>query len=1299
MAFVRKKGRTCFAWVLAAMMLLQMMGTALPALAASGTAKTLAELRTLLSGAQSGDVITITGTITGDGADPLAVPNGVTLTGGTLNKINLTSAGTLTLKGITITGNEGVEFAVQASNLTIQGAVSITGANAAQDGNGQVAVNATGTLKLSANAVLTSAGGRSYGNGYFAGDAVRAGGMQTGSNSRINATGGSGTQSGQTFAGHGGRGLIIQNLKTSENLPSGKLGLELNGTIKGGAGGSSTDVTSGGNGAEALVIENLEGNGVTLLGNYTGGTGGNGAVYGGKGGTGLSIATITGTDVVTFAASNTGGEGGSGSLTGGQGGHGFYVGSLKNPKVILAGKSAGGQGGQGAVSGGDGGQGGTGLWLDQVAASGSVNIELRGMQTGGSGGKGGAGQDGGVGGTGGTGGFGIKVRQASGSQSITIAGNTTVSGGNGGVGGDSSTGNGGFGGKGNNGVDASGGSFAGAISITGINSIKFGAGALGGKGYGGTPQSKRGSDGVTVAVSVSAKVEVAYVEPLENIDIAMKSGDLEGYSVKVNPVYAPLGAKPMEIEWSSSNEQAITVQDGVLTAKSRGNATATSTITLTVTTHDGQTFTRKFTARVTQAVDPEKFAIKPETLEMRAGTAAKALTVGISRNASTKYQWISDNPEVATVDYRGYVTPISEGTAIISATVLDGSNDTATIEVTVLRTPITGIRLLPASLTMGPGQQESLDVTYTPANASDKRVTYASDTPSVATVDINGVVTAIKQGKAIITATSVDGEKTARTTITVVDLTVTGVTVAPVSAKVKVAANTTLKATVLPKGSNQTVTWTSSNNSIATVDNAGKVTGVSQGTAQITARTLEGGFTASATVTVEGSLVTISPGSLKMQSGDSATVKATVASAAGSTPTIVWISGNTRIATVDQKGNVRAYQDGRTTITAWVDGGKMSGSIEVVVGNVDVTSVKITPATMTLAPGMGQALQAEILPNSALVQDVTWHSSNPNVVTVDKYGRILAVASKGQATIVATSVDGQKTGKTVVNIGEVAITNVSIKAAATTIAPGSSLNLSYVLEPVDAPVSRVQWSSSNPQVAVINTSGRVSALRTGTTTIIVKVTDGTGKASVKEASLVLNVQQGGSTQPMSGMVIAGKLNVREGGNGAAQVLGTLARGEVVNIIKQLGNWYQIQYNGRTAYTSAQYVTADRTAMVYSNTLTVRLSPNSSARRLGTLLYGDRVTVLGTTGSWYKIDYRGITGYVAAQHMVLTPTEQVGVINSSVLTVRERAGSGYAAVGTLSQGDVVPVIGREGAWLRVEYGGRVAYVAASHVRIQ
>lgn len=1299
MAFVRKKGRTCFAWVLAAMMLLQMMGTALPALAASGTAKTLAELRTLLSGAQSGDVITITGTITGDGADPLAVPNGVTLTGGTLNKINLTSAGTLTLKGITITGNEGVEFAVQASNLTIQGAVSITGANAAQDGNGQVAVNATGTLKLSANAVLTSAGGRSYGNGYFAGDAVRAGGMQTGSNSRINATGGSGTQSGQTFAGHGGRGLVIQNMKASENLPSGKPGLELNGTIKGGAGGSSTDVTSGGNGADALVIENLEGTGVTLLGNYTGGAGGNGAVYGGKGGTGLSIASITGADV-TFAASNTGGEGGSGSLTGGQGGHGFYVGSLSNPKVILAGKSAGGQGGQGAVSGGDGGQGGTGLWLDQVAASGSVNIELRGMQTGGSGGKGGAGQDGGVGGTGGTGGFGIKVRQASGSQNITIAGNTTVSGGNGGVGGDSSTGNGGFGGKGNNGVDASEGSFVGAISITGINSIKFGAGALGGKGYGGTPQSKRGSDGVTVAVSVSAKVEVAYVEPLENIDIAMMQGDTGGYSVKVNPVYAPLGATPKSVKWVSSNINAVTVNEsGVLQAVNRGSATATSTITLTVETNDGQTFTRKFTARVTKAVDPEKFAIKPETLEMRAGTAAKALTVGISSNASTKYQWISDNPEVATVDYRGYVTPISEGTATISATVLDGSNDTTTREVTVLRTPITGIRLLPASLTMGPGQQESLDVTYTPANASDKRVTYASDTPSVATVDINGVVTAIKQGKAIITATSVDGEKTARTTITVVDLTVTGVTVAPVSAKVKVAANTTLKATVLPKGSNQTVTWTSSNNSIATVDNAGKVTGVSQGTAQITARTLEGGFTASATVTVEGSLVTISPGSLKMQSGDSATVKATVASAAGSTPTIVWISGNTRIATVDQKGNVRAYQDGRTTITAWVDGGKMSGSIEVVVGNVDVTSVKITPATMTLAPGMGQALQAEILPNSALVQDVTWHSSNPNVVTVDKYGRILAVASKGQATIVATSVDGQKTGKTVVNIGEVAITNVSIKAAATTIAPGSSLNLSYVLEPVDAPVSRVQWSSSNPQVAVINTSGRVSALRTGTTTIIVKVTDGTGKASVKEASLVLNVQQGGSTQPMSGMVIAGKLNVREGGNGAAQVLGTLARGEVVNIIKQLGNWYQIQYNGRTAYTSAQYVTADRTAMVYSNTLTVRLSPNSSARRLGTLLYGDRVTVLGTTGSWYKIDYRGITGYVAAQHMVLTPTEQVGVINSSVLTVRERAGSGYAAVGTLSQGDVVPVIGREGAWLRVEYGGRVAYVAASHVRIQ
>lgn len=1256
------------AGLMAILLLLQAAFWVMPALAASGTVKTLAELKTQLKTAVSDDVITVTGTIAGDSAEPIEVPDGVTLTGGALSKINLISTGTLTLKGITITGTTDAEgkpidaegkpiAAVKAQTLVIQGNVSVTGANAAGISSGQGAVYAGTLLDIKADSRLTAKGGTSRGDGKTGGAGITAGSLLTATKSLITAIGGAGTPSNEKFAGNGGSAMVLTKLEA----PSGG-SMTLSATLTGGAGGSNADANTGGKGGNALVITTLTGDGVTLLGTYSGGVGGNGAVYGGAGGAGLDVATLGGNGV-TMSSANRGGVGGSGAISGGQGGHGVRIGNLTNTAITLAGSSVGGNGGAGLAvtalneAGGSGGNGGNGITIDKTV------------------------------------------------QNVVItAPSAVVKGGDGGRGGNSAYEAGGNGGQGGGGLH----------NVQTVNEIKLNeitslSASKGGAGGTGKPNGKAG--GVAdVLVGANAPITNVTFER-DRISISLELASLPSLTaeqqahVTIRPVYFPSGATPVGVTetWTSSAQAVATVDKGVVTPVKEGSAR----ITLTLADSTGKTIVSKsVTVYVTKPVMRMEMK-EASPLEMKSGEQKNLVLTVDPLDSNRQYLWESDDETKATVEsIHGNVNAVvrahKPGTARITATVLDGSGQSAEILVNVSPTPLTRIAINTAGLTttLNVGQTVKLPVSYTPSNGSiDTRLRWETDTPSVARVDEQGVVTAIGIGKAVITAISVENEKlTSKVTITVLDSTVTGVKVTPVSAKVKVGATTTLKAEVTPKNGNQTVTWSSSHPSIASVDNGGKVTGISQGTATITARTVEGGFTAAATVTVEGSLVTISPGSLKLLSGDSATVKATVASGGAASPTIIWISGNTRIATVDQKGNVRAYEDGRTTITAWVNGGRMSASIDVVVGDVDVTGVKITPATLTLAPGMGEMLAAQVVPESALLHDVTWHSSNPNVVTVDKYGRILAVASKGKATIVATSVDGQKTGKAVVSIGEVPVTNVSIKAPATSIAPGSSLNLSYALEPVDAPVSRVEWSSSDPRVAVVNTSGRVSALATGTTTIIVKVTDGTSKASVKEASIVLNVQQGGSTQPMSGMVIAGKLNVRAGGNSAAQVLGTISRGEVVQIIKHLGNWYQIQYNGRIAYASAAYISADRTAMVYSNTLTVRTQPNSSARRLATMLYGDRVTVLGSTGSWYKIDYRGIIAYAAAQHLVLTPTERVGVVGSSVLTVRERAGSGYAAVGQLRAGDVVPVIGREGAWLRVEYGGRVAYVAAGYVQV-
>jgi LPXTG-motif cell wall-anchored protein len=170
--------------------------------------------------------------------------------------------------------------------------------------------------------------------------------------------------------------------------------------------------------------------------------------------------------------------------------------------------------------------------------------------------------------------------------------------------------------------------------------------------------------------------------------------------------------------------------------------------------------------------------------------------------------------------------------------------------------PVTGVSLDKTSLTLTTGKSGTLTATVAPANASNKAVTWASDNTSVATVDQNGKVTAVSAGTATITVTTVDGSKTATCTVTVEDeivtVPVTGVSLDKTSLTLTTGKSDTLTATVAPaNASNKAVSWASSNTSVATVDQNGKVTAVSAGTATITVTTVDGSKTATCSVTVE----------------------------------------------------------------------------------------------------------------------------------------------------------------------------------------------------------------------------------------------------------------------------------------------------------------------------------------------------------------------------------------------------------------------------------------------------------------
>jgi uncharacterized protein YjdB len=246
-------------------------------------------------------------------------------------------------------------------------------------------------------------------------------------------------------------------------------------------------------------------------------------------------------------------------------------------------------------------------------------------------------------------------------------------------------------------------------------------------------------------------------------------------------------------------------------------------------------------------------ALNKTALSLVVGSTERLIaTVSPSTAAIKAVSWSSDAASV-TVSANGVVSAVSPGSATITATTMDGSF-TATCAVTVSpRISVTGIALNKTSISIGLGLTEQLSASISPANATNKAVSWSSDSPN-AGVSSGGLVTALALGTATITATTADGSFTGRCVVTVIPVPVTGVALNKAVLALAAGKSETLVATIYPSNAaNKNVTWSSSDHNIAIVS-SGQVMGLSAGTATITAQTVDGSFAASCAVTVTGSL-------------------------------------------------------------------------------------------------------------------------------------------------------------------------------------------------------------------------------------------------------------------------------------------------------------------------------------------------------------------------------------------------------------------------------------------------------------
>ena len=223
--------------------------------------------------------------------------------------------------------------------------------------------------------------------------------------------------------------------------------------------------------------------------------------------------------------------------------------------------------------------------------------------------------------------------------------------------------------------------------------------------------------------------------------------------------------------------------------------------------------------------------------------------VSINKKNVTIVGWKSENLKVATVDSNGYVVGVGGGSTKIVLTASDGS--VASIGVTV-SVPATGIVLDKSSLSLKVSEKASLKATISPIDVTDKKIIWKSSNDSVATVTDDGVVKGVSDGSVVITATTHNGlNASSKVTVSKAIVPVASVVLSKTSATLDVGANLKLTATVSPTdATDKTITWSSNNSKIATVDQTGKVMAISAGTTQIVA-TSKNGIKAQASITVK----------------------------------------------------------------------------------------------------------------------------------------------------------------------------------------------------------------------------------------------------------------------------------------------------------------------------------------------------------------------------------------------------------------------------------------------------------------
>ncbi|MBR3237773.1 MAG: Ig-like domain-containing protein, partial [Oscillospiraceae bacterium] len=527
----------------------------------------------------------------------------------------------------------------------------------------------------------------------------------------------------------------------------------------------------------------------------------------------------------------------------------------------------------------------------------------------------------------------------------------------------------------------------------------------------------RGTTGST-AENYAHGVNIPFNAPVVTFDenvinyymsIEGKYQDYEGLILYINQSHTlNVVQKPSDLaralSWSSSNSNIATVdQNGTVKAVSPG------LVTITAATADG-----KGKAAQIKVLVPEPTSIKLYYYDSRGentfilnDTSSLEAEIDIPYQDETDIEmpitWSSSDSSIISIETTSKTSATLKGNklgkATITATTPDGG--TASMELEVIRPKAESVKIdQTGPVNLYPGQNYGLSATLTPAEAEGK-LTWSSDDTIIATVNQDGIVTAVKPGDARIWVyTDNDLEE-------YIDIHVLTppqkITLSKTEATLAVGDTLALKKKLTPADAETDLAWSSSKPSVATVSKKGVVTALKTGKAKITVKT-DNGKSASATITVKPAPKKVRLNKSKATLGVREKLTLTAAlSPSNAYTTLSWKSGNPSVAAVSKQGVVTPKRPGTAVITVTTANGKTAKATVTVKAAPKKVSLNKS-GTVTLKKGKKLKLKATLTKDTASA--LTWTSSKPKVASVDGKGTVRAL-KKGSAVITVKTFNGR----------------------------------------------------------------------------------------------------------------------------------------------------------------------------------------------------------------------------------------------------------------------------------------------------